>query len=194
MSCCWPDEILSQIWLDLWRMERERQRELGIRMDDGLIITTITTVINFIKSNIILLFAIFTTLEHVGGRHSFWSTGCTPCFPRQTPSSPGGSSARLPLGSPGRVETSQKWQLGSRGWKSCSSNEGEPGVGDPGLWDRHKFLLHIFGGERQRPRLPKPKKGRRDVPFKILAAKAVDPFGCLLKPVDKWLFVSLVWM
>ena len=81
-------------------------------------ITTITTVINFIKSNIILLFAIFTTLEHVGGRHSFWSTGCTPCFPRQTPSSPGGSSARLPLGSPGRAETSQKWQLGARGWKS----------------------------------------------------------------------------
>ena len=48
--------------------------------------------------------------------------------------------------------------------------KGEPGVGDEGLWDRHKLLLHIVGGERQRPRLPKPAKGRRNFGWSSLHA------------------------
>ena len=58
------------------------------------------------------------------------------------------------------------WEL-ERGRGDEKDNEGEPGVGDPGLGDRHKLLLHIFRGERQRPRLPEPKKGRRDVKPKL---------------------------
>ena len=106
-------KIFSQIRLDLGRMERERQRELGIRMDDGLHIFFI--ILNLINWNIIvtiLFLVIFMTIHWLGGRHPFWSVGSTPGFPR-IPSPPRlPSSPRLPLGPPGRGENFlQTWQL-----------------------------------------------------------------------------------
>lgn len=46
-----------------------------------------------------------------------------------------------------------------RGYEKCI--KGEPGVGNPGLWDRHKFLLHLLRGKRSRSGLPQPSEGKR---------------------------------
>ena len=164
-------------------------------MDDGLKIINIITIViiiiatkNLIISNIIMaillmkVVILMIAVECSGGGHPFWPTGCSPCFQR-IPSPLWGSSPALPLGSAGRYNT----HMAIGGWMK-QNIKGEPGVGDPGLWDRHKLLLHIFRGERQGERLPEPKKGRTDVRWSSLNAGRLlsdiasqnYPFCCLL--------------
>ena len=121
------------------------------------------------------------TVECSGGRHPFWPTGCSPCFQR-IPSPLWGSSPALPLGSAGNYNT----HMAIGGWM-MQNIKGEPGVGDPGLWDRHKLLLHIFRGERQGERLPEPKKGRTDVGWSSLNAGIASQTLSVLLPVGRLL-------
>ena len=115
-----------------------------------------------------------------GGGHPVWST-CSPSSLSRT-WAPWSSrpSAGLPLGPPGRRASSvwmvngggrlirwndknkkydDLWWWMKRGYEKCI--KGEPGVGNPGLWDRHKLLLHLLRGERSRSRLPQPSEGKR---------------------------------
>ena len=67
--------------------------------------------------------------------------------------------------------------------------KGEPGVGDPGLRDRHKLVLHIFRGECQGP-WTKPKKGRTLFSyFQMLVPKQSIwlPVDIIKRPFVRWL-------
>ena len=161
-------------------MERERQRELGVWMDDGLstsppsssdfvfMLKTLLFVLGLliltgqvadIRSGRLAPHPAFRGLGHLGPpghRQAFhWDrqVGERPLFGWWTEVD----------GWSDENENNKKyddlWWWMKRGYEKCI--KGEPGVGDPGLWDRHKLLLHLLRGERSRSGLPQPSEGKR---------------------------------